>query len=297
MSLPPGKDRASRLAKWIRRASAHAKVGHLPGQPRRRQIAGAKSHALLIEASKDLDDVVVIGVGVDLVGDDFRLQDGVSDGVRSIEGAKEKLVARGQPLSERPLHGEALVAAAHPLEKHLCRHQQPVLHAAVQTTGAQVERVFDPLVLRREGYQKVGVGRGAIANSAAKQHAENRRQSLLPVEHEKRPGLDGDRRLGFAAPGDRIGRAQIPRPGGKRRFGAFPRRLPKEERAHRIRAIERVVQGSHPIGRPHETALQVRQVQPPVALQRGETGDPPGRCPQMETARLRHGRQNCMQAP
>src|SRR6185312_12725745 len=58
---------------------------------------------------------------------------------------------------------------------------------------------------------------------------------------------------------------------GKWRF-PLPLGLPQEERAHRVRPIERVVQRAHAVRRPDEAPLEIRQVQPAIPLQRREIG-------------------------
>src|SRR5256885_2062217 len=87
-------------------------------------VTTSRARPLLVETGEDLDDILVAGLGVDLVGHHLGLEDGVADGVGPVQGSEEQLVAGGQPLAQRALDGQALVAAAHPLEQHLGGDQQ-----------------------------------------------------------------------------------------------------------------------------------------------------------------------------
>ena len=190
----------------------------------------------------------------------------------------------GQPFAQRPLHRQALVAAADPLEQHLGGDQQAVPHPAVQRLRAQVKRVLHPLLARRQRHQQVRIGRGLVADAAAEHQPEDRGQPLLPVEHEQRARQHRPGRLRRAAGGDLVGRADVPGARRERRL-AFPLRLPQQQRPDRIRPVQRIVQRAHAVRRPDEPALQIGQVQAPVPFQRREAGDLPGSGFEVQRAR------------
>ena len=169
----------------------------------------------------------------------------------------------GQPLAQRALHCQALVAAADPLEQHLRGHQEPVAHSAVERLRAQVKRALHPLVARTTAPPAGRDPAWSCCGSGCETPAERSRSAAV-VRRARTASPAATARGGSGVPRrrDLVRRADVPGARRKRRL-AFPLRLPQQERPDRIRPVERIVQRPDTVSRPDEPALQVGQMQRP----------------------------------
>jgi hypothetical protein len=91
---------------------------------------------------------LILGISINLIGDDFGLQNGSPDGVCPVKSLKEKVVVRRYPLAYRSLDGLTFVPTADTFKKNTRWNEQAIPHLSMQTSRAKMEWVVNPFFLR-----------------------------------------------------------------------------------------------------------------------------------------------------